>query len=88
MTIDAELAAAAADAVREGRAESVSAWVNEALKERADKESKLAALRAAIADYEAEYGAFTDEELAAQERADREAAARVREEARRRRAAT
>lgn len=88
MTIDAELATAAAQAVREGRAESVSAWVNAALKERAKQDSKLAALRAVIADYEAEHGAFTDEEIEAAERAARDAAARVREESRRRREAT
>lgn len=88
MSVDAEVLEAAAAAVREGRADSVSSWVNGALRERAEKESKLAALRAAIADYEAEHGAFTDEEIEAAERAAREAAARVREESRRRREAT
>lgn len=87
MTIDAEVAAAAAAAVREGRAESVSAWVNEALTERVAKERRLAAAAEAIALYEAQYGVITEEEMAEQERADREAAARVREEARRRREA-
>lgn len=80
MTVDSEILAAAAAAVREGRADSVSAWVNEALIERAAKERRLAAAAAAIAAYEAEFGAFTDEELAEQERADRDAAARVRAE--------
>lgn len=80
MTVDTEVIEAAAAAVREGRADSVSAWVNAVLTERARKESKLAAAAEAIAVYEAEFGAFTEEELAAQERADREAAARFRAE--------
>lgn len=80
MSVDAEVLEAAAAAVREGRAESVSGWVNEALTERAHKESKLAAAREALAAYQAEFGAFTEEELAEHERAARESAAGVRAE--------
>lgn len=87
MTIDAELVAAATQAVQEGRADSVSAWVNEALAERAVKDRRLAAMDVAIAAYEARHGVITDEQMDARERADREAAALVRETARRRRAA-
>lgn len=80
MTVDTEVIEAAAAAVREGRAASVSAWVNEVLTQRAAKERRLAAAAEAIAAYEAEFGVITDEEMAEQERADREAAARWRAE--------
>jgi hypothetical protein len=76
VTVDPDLVKAGADAVEEGRAESLSAWVNLALAERARKEQRLKALADAVTFYEAEFGAITDEELTAQRRADR-AAARV-----------
>lgn len=75
ISIDAELAAAAAEAVADGRAESVSAWVGEAVREHVAKERRLAALAEAIAQYEDEHGEITDEELAEQARDDRDAAA-------------
>ena len=78
MSIDPELIAAAAAAVQAGRAESVSAWVNDAMAEKAAKDRRLAALAAAIADYEAEFGVFTDEELEEQARADKKAVAESR----------
>lgn len=78
VTVDHDLVAAGNDAVAEGRAESMSAWVNAALAERAAKERRLAALAAAIASYEEQFGIISAQELADQARADREAAKVVR----------
>jgi Arc/MetJ-type ribon-helix-helix transcriptional regulator len=78
VTVDAELLAVANDAVERGSADSLSAWVNEALAERAERDRKLAALHDLIADYEAEHGEITEAEIAAQHRADRESAIVVR----------
>ena len=74
--VDRHLARAGADAVAEGRMESLSAWVNLALAERAAKDRRLRALADAVAAYEKAFGAITGDELAAQQRADR-AVARV-----------
>jgi hypothetical protein len=76
VTVDPHLLEAGAEAVSAGRAESLSAWVNLALAERASKERRLRALADAVASYEGEFGIMTAEELAAQVRADR-ASARV-----------
>mgnify|MGYP006316759721 FL=1 len=73
-----EPAAGAAAAVAGGRAESVSAWVGNAMRERVAKERRLGALADAVARYEAEHGEITEDELAEQARADRDAAAAVR----------
>lgn len=78
VTVDPELVAAGNDAVAEGRAESLSAWVNTALAEKFAKERKLAALAKAVAAYEAEFGEIGPQELAEQARADRESAVVVR----------
>lgn len=66
------------DAVAEGRAESLSAWVNAALAERVAKERRLGALAEAIAAYEERFGAISAPELDEQARTDRESAAIVR----------
>ena len=42
-----------------GRAESVSAWVNEALRMKADHDRRLQALDEFVAAYEAEHGEIT-----------------------------
>ena len=76
VTVDPHLLEAGNEAVSAGRAESLSAWVNLALAERAGKEHRLRALADAVASYEAEFGFMTPEELTAQARADR-ASARV-----------
>lgn len=78
VTVDPSLVEAGNEAVAAGRADSLSGWVNLALAERAAKERRLKAMDAAIAAYESEFGVITDEELAARERADREAAIVVR----------
>jgi len=78
VTVDPELVAAGNRAVAEGTADSLSAWVNAALVERARRDEKLADLRAAIADYEQEFGEITTDEMVDQGRADREDAVVIR----------
>jgi hypothetical protein len=85
VSVDVDVAAAAAAAVADGRAESVSAWVNEAMVDKTAKDRGLAALAAAVEAYEAEHGVITPEEIAAQERADRDAAASSRAATKKRR---
>jgi hypothetical protein len=71
VTVDPELVAAGARAVAAGEAASLSAWVSTALEQQARRDRKLERLRAAIADYEAEFGEIMPDEIAAQPRADR-----------------
>jgi Arc/MetJ-type ribon-helix-helix transcriptional regulator len=78
VTVDPHLVRAGAEAVADGRVESVSAWVNLALAERAAKDRRLRALADAVAAYESECGELTTAELAAQARADRLSARVVR----------
>ena len=78
VTVDPELVEAGNRAVASGRAESLSAWVNGALVDRAARDARRAVLAAAVAGYEAEFGEITDDEIAAQRRADRESAVVVR----------
>jgi hypothetical protein len=78
VTLDPVLIQAGQRAVAAGRAESLSAWVNLALVERAAKERRLKAMAEAVATYEARFGAISSEEMAAQARAGREAALVVR----------
>ncbi|MBI5479519.1 MAG: hypothetical protein HY906_11715 [Deltaproteobacteria bacterium] len=78
MTVDRDLIAAGSAAVARGSAESVSGWVNQALAERAAKDRRLGALAEAVGAYEAESGPISDQELAAQARADRQSAVVVR----------
>ena len=69
-TVDADAAARAA--VAAGQAASVSAWVNQAMRQRAEHESRLAAGRRFIAEYEAEHGVITEEDMQEAERWARE----------------
>jgi hypothetical protein len=78
VTVDPELIDAGNRAVATGEADSLSSWVNDALSERALKDRRLEALAVAVADYEAEFGEITDEEMALQLRLDRERAVVVR----------
>jgi Arc/MetJ-type ribon-helix-helix transcriptional regulator len=73
-SVDAELVAVAQEAVTGGHAESVSAWVNDALRLKADHDRRLQALDEFLAVYEAEHGEVTDDEM-------RDAARRARERA-------
>ena len=77
VTVDRTLLEVAKQSVANGRASSLSSWVNTALIERAAKEQHLAALEEAIAGYEAEFGAISAAELLAQQREDRRASAPV-----------
>jgi Arc/MetJ-type ribon-helix-helix transcriptional regulator len=62
-SVDADLVAAAEAAVARGRLESVSAWVNEALRARAEHDRRLEALGAFVAAYEAEHGEISADEV-------------------------
>ncbi len=73
-SVDAELIAVAQEAVTDGHAESISAWVNDALRLKADHDRRLQALDEFLAAYEVEHGEITDEEM-------RDAARRARERA-------
>jgi Arc/MetJ-type ribon-helix-helix transcriptional regulator len=81
VTVDPELVARAEAAVGAGRAKSVSAWMNEAMRALADRDAQLDALAIAIERYEAEHGVITEQEIAV---ARREAAQRTTEVAPRR----
>src|SRR5256885_16912362 len=84
VTVDPDLVEAGNRAVSSGAAHSLSAWVSTALAEKARRDQQLGQLRHAIADYEAEFGEITAEELATQQRADREDAVVARGSRRRR----
>jgi len=62
-SVDAELMQAGQEAVAEGRAESMSAWVNDALRLKAHHDRRMRALDEFIAAYEAEHGEITEEEI-------------------------
>lgn len=83
VTVDEPLLDAAAEAVREGRARSVSEWIGEAMSQRHARDQRLAVLGRLIAEYEAEHGFITDDEIAEQAQQDRDAAASFRAAARR-----
>ncbi len=62
-SVEAELLEAGRTAVAEGRAESLSAWVNEALRRQVGHDGRMEALDAFIDAYEAEHGEITDDEM-------------------------
>jgi Arc/MetJ-type ribon-helix-helix transcriptional regulator len=62
-SVDTELVAVAPEAVAAGQAENVSAWVNEALRLKADHDRRLRAVDEFLAAYEAEHGEITDDEI-------------------------
>lgn len=78
VTVDDDLLEAAHEAVVEGQAQSMSAWIGEAMALRQRRDQSLAALGRSIAAYEAEHGLITDEELSDQARADRDSAVTAR----------
>ena len=78
VTVDPELIEAGQRAVESGQADSVSGWVSAALEDKIRRDRKLALLAAAVASYEREFGEITAEEIAAQQRADRQDATVVR----------
>lgn len=77
-SVDSDLLAAAERAVAEGSAESVSAWVNAAMRRQVEHEPRMSALRDFVASYEAKHGSITDDEIAAATRRARSRAVVVR----------
>jgi Arc/MetJ-type ribon-helix-helix transcriptional regulator len=73
-SVDADLVAVAQEAVAQGRAESVSAWVNAALRMKVAHDQRLRALDEFVAAFEAEHGQITESEM-------RDAARRARDRA-------
>jgi Arc/MetJ-type ribon-helix-helix transcriptional regulator len=67
-SVDPELILAARRAVQEGSAESVSAWVNEALRRMALEDERHRAFDVFLSEFEADNGAITDHDIAAAER--------------------
>lgn len=78
ITVDPHLIEAGQRAVEAGLADSVSSWINEAIEHKVAHDLKLEFLASAIADFEAEHGEITVEEVTAQRRADRAKATVVR----------
>jgi len=78
-SVDAELIKAAESAVARGQSESVSAWVNDALRLKLDHDRRLEALAAFVAAYEADHGEITPEEMNQALRRARSRAVAVRE---------
>ncbi|WP_249018902.1 hypothetical protein [Conexibacter sp. S30A1] len=68
VTVDAELVRFGNQVVADGRAESLSAWVNTALRAALKRDEKLRAMDAVIAEYEAEHGEITEADMIAAER--------------------
>ena len=62
-SVDAELLHVAQVAVDEGRADSVSAWVNDALRLKAEHERRMQALDSLLAAYEEQHGTITEAEM-------------------------
>jgi hypothetical protein len=77
-TVDADLIAASQAAVAAGEAESVSAWVNDALRLKIEHDRRLRGIDDFIAAYEAEYGEITAEDMEAAYRASKARAIVVR----------
>lgn len=77
-TVEGTLLAAGRAAVAEGRAESLSAWVNEALRRQADHDRRMRSLDEFLEAYEAEHGEITPEEIQAATRRSRSRAVVIR----------
>jgi hypothetical protein len=77
-TVEAELLAAGRAAVAEGRAESLSAWVNSALRRQAEHDRRMQALDDFLAAYEAEHGEITEDEIREAQRRSRTRAVVIR----------
>lgn len=77
VTIDVDLALLqeVQAAVNKGSANSVSEWIGEAIAQKRATDQRLAALSELVAEYEAEHGFITDDEIAEQVKRDRDTAA-------------
>ena len=78
VTVDADLIAAVHAVVAVGAADSMSAWVSDALRLKLEHDRRLRGLDDFIAAYEAEHGEITEEEMEAAVRSMRERAIVVR----------
>jgi hypothetical protein len=67
-TVRPDLLKAGRRAVVEGRAPSLSAWVNDALARQAEHDRRLKALDEFIREYEAEHGVITEQDIRDAER--------------------
>src|SRR3954453_9030330 len=67
-SVDADLIAAAERAVAAGLADSVSAWINDAMRKKAEEERRLAGLDEFVSRYEAKHGVITREDMDAAKR--------------------
>ncbi|HEX3595407.1 MAG TPA: hypothetical protein VHU80_09905 [Polyangiaceae bacterium] len=77
-SVDADLLRVAEIAAKHGRAPTVSAWVNDALRLKAEHDRRLQALTAFIGAYEAEHGEITPDEMESAARKARSLAVPVR----------
>ena len=80
ITVEIDLLNHAKSVVKSGACRSVSEWIGQAMAEQLAKDARLVALDELIAEFEAEGGPFTDEELAEQRERDLEASAALRRE--------
>lgn len=87
-TVDADLVEAGHAAVEAGDAESVSAWVSDALRLKVEHDRRLRALDDFIAAHEAEHGVITEEEMETVTRSVRQRAVVVRGDSPRRQGAS
>jgi hypothetical protein len=78
VTVDADLIAASQAAVAAGEAESISAWVNDALHLKVAHDRRLRGIDDFVAAFEAEHGEITAEEMEAAYRASKARAIVVR----------
>src|SRR6266851_4652074 len=62
-SVDGELLEAGNSAVAEGRADSLSAWVNDALRLKAEHDRRMRALDEYLTAYEAVHGEITEDEM-------------------------
>ena len=77
-TVDDDLIDAGRAAVAAGTADSLSSWVNAALRRQAEHDRRLASLGTFIADFEREHGELSTDEIASASRTARERAIVVR----------
>ena len=77
-SVDADLVESGQQIVAAGRATSLSAWVNAALRAEVERDRRLQALGDFVATFEAEHGEITEAEILAAGRAARERALVVR----------
>ena len=77
-SVDSEMIAAGQRAVSEGRADSLSAWVNDALRLKTEHDRRMQALDEFVAAYESAHGEITEDEMVNAARRARERAVVVR----------